>query len=224
MTSTEPRRVFDGTLTGSRTPRDGAAAGDPPPPRRVFDCVAAADAAGGIGKNNDLPWPRLTEDVRFLQRITCETTGRPGAVNAVNAVIMGRLTWESVPSGKQPLPGRLNLVVSRQAGTDRLPLPDGVLGARSLDQALQLAAADPRVEQRFVIGGAQLFREAFAHPSCRYLYLTRIAARFDCDTFLPPLAPRFALCEVLARHQEHGIHFEIQRWASSEPGLETAGG
>ena len=170
----------------------------------VFDCVVAADAAGGIGKDNDLPWPRLREDLRFLRRITTEAP--PGRHNAV---IMGRLTWESVPSKMQPLPGRLNVVISR----GELALPDGVVLARSLDEAL--AAGD--VAGRFVIGGAQIYQQAFAHPACRFVYLTRIAATFACDTFLPPLEPRFHLAEVLARHREHDVDFEIQRWAATPP-------
>jgi dihydrofolate reductase len=171
-----------------------------------FDCVAAADAAGGIGKHNDLPWPRLSEDLRFLRRITTEAA--PGKLNAV---IMGRLTWESVPSGRQPLPGRLNVVVSRSA----LALPSGMLGARSLEQALVQARARPEVDGLFVIGGAQIFRQAFSDPGCRHIYITRIAARFDCDTFLPPLPAGAVLSEVLSRHREHGIDYEIQRWTST---------
>jgi len=164
----------------------------------TFDCVAAADAAGGIGKDNDLPWPRLSGDLAFLRRIT--STAPPGTENVV---IMGRVTWESVPSQKQPLPGRANVVVSRQA----LTLPPGVLLARSLEAALAVPAA----AGRFVIGGAQLFRQAFAHPACRFLYLTRLQAIFACDAFLPPL-DGFTLDEVLERHREHDIDYEIARW------------
>ena len=166
---------------------------------RTFDCVVAADAAGGIGKDNDLPWPRLREDLRFLRSITIEAPA-----GAQNAVIMGRLTWESVPSKMQPLPGRVNVVISRR----ELALPAGVVLARSLDEALDVAG----VAGRFVIGGAQIYREAFAHPACRYIYLTRIAATFACDTFLPPL-DGFELDEVLATHTEaaHQLDYEIQR-------------
>jgi len=166
----------------------------------AFDCVVAADAAGGIGKDSDLPWPRLREDLRFLRRITTEAPE-----GERNAVIMGRKTWQSVPSKMQPLPGRLNVVISRA----ELALPDGVVLARSLDDALAVGG----VAGRFVIGGAQIYGQAFAHPACRYVYLTRIAATFDCDTFLPPLAPRFALVEVIARHREHEIEYQIERWA-----------
>src|SRR5436190_24259238 len=93
----------------------------------TFDCVAAADAAGGIGKDNDLPWPHMSGDLAFLRRIT--TDAPPGMQNAV---IMGRLTWESVPSRQQPLPERTNIVVSRRP----LALPAGVRLAASLDEAL----------------------------------------------------------------------------------------
>jgi dihydrofolate reductase len=169
----------------------------------AFDCVTAADEAGGIGKDNDLPWPRLPEDLAFLRRIT--STAPPGRRNAV---IVGRRTWESVPSGKQPLPDRLNVVVSRR----ELALPAGVLLAHGLEEALALARASAGVAGLFVLGGAQIFAAAFEHPACRAVYLTRIAGRFDCDTFLPPLAPRFALAEVLARHRAGDLAYEIQRW------------
>lgn len=172
-----------------------------------FDCVVAADAAGGIGKDNDLPWPRLKEDLRFLRRITSDAPeGRR------NAVIMGRLTWQSVPSKMQPLPGRFNVVISRRP----LELPEGVARAGSLDEALAIGAAAPDAAGLFVIGGAQIFRLAFAHPACRHIYLTRIAATFDCDTFLPPM-DGFVLEETLARHREHDIDFEIQRWTRVRP-------
>ncbi len=169
---------------------------------RTFDCVVAADAAGGIGKDNALPWPRLKEDLRFLKRITCAAPE-----GKRNAVVMGRLTWESVPAAMQPLPGRLNVVISRKP----LTLPDGVLAATSLDEAL--AACDlPDIDGVFVIGGGQVYRQAFGHPRCRFVYLTRIDATFDCDTFLPPLEPGFVLDEELAHHREHEIAYTIQRW------------
>lgn len=166
----------------------------------TFDCVVAADAAGGIGKDHDLPWPRLREDLRFLRQITSQLPA--GAEHPMNAVIMGRLTWESVPSKQQPLPGRKNVVLSRRP----LALPPGVIAAASLDEAL----AVPDVAARFVIGGAQVFRDAFVHPACRFVYLTRIEATFDCDTFLPPL-DEFQVDVVPARHREHEIDYQIQR-------------
>jgi dihydrofolate reductase len=165
--------------------------------------VVAADAQGGIGRDNALPWPRLREDLRFLKRTTCAAPE-----GKRNAVVMGRLTWESVPAAMQPLPGRLNVVISRKA----LALPDGVLAATSLDGALAACGEVPDVDGVFVIGGGQIYRQAFEHPRCRHVYLTRIEATFDCDTFLPPLEPRFVLDEVLARHREQDLDYTIARW------------
>lgn len=177
------------------------------PPGKPFDCVVAADSADGIGKANDLPWPKLKEDLRFLRRIT--TDAPPGKRNAV---IMGRLTWESVPGKMQPLPGRLNIVVSRS----KLTLPDGATGAASLDAALALADRLDDVAGVFVIGGAQIFRIAFAHERCRYIYLTRISGTFDCDTDLPPIRPRFSFDDTLSRHREHDLEYAIERWERAE--------
>lgn len=170
---------------------------------RPFDCVVAADDQGGIGKDNGLPWPRLKEDLRFLKRITC--TAPEGKRNAI---VMGRLTWESVPPAQMPLPGRVNVVISRRA----LALPDGVVVATSLDGALAACEDVPDLDGVFVIGGAQVFRDAFVHPRCRSVYLTRIHATFACDAFLPPLAPRFGLGEVLANHRQDDLEFTIERW------------
>ena len=91
-----------------------------------YACVFAADEAGGIGRDNDLPWPRLPGDLAFFARITTET--RDPAKQ--NAVIMGRRTWDSIPPKYRPLPGRRNIVVSRTA-TSHV----GAGAAHSLDHA-----------------------------------------------------------------------------------------
>ena len=143
----------------------------------MFDCVVAADLDWGIGKANALPWPRLKGDMQHFKRITCDA--REGMRNAV---IQGRRTWESAEVQGRALPRRLNIIISRSAQA----LPEGVVAARSLEEALA-AAAQPEIDTAFVIGGAQIFREAFDHPALRYIYLTRVLARFACDAFLPDL-------------------------------------
>ncbi len=70
----------------------------------------------------------------------------------------------------------------------------------------------PDLDAVFVIGGGQIFRQAFEHPRCRAIYLTRIHATFACDTFLPPIEPRFVLDEVLAKHRQDDLEFTIERW------------
>lgn len=123
--------------------------------------IAAVARNGVIGSNGALPW-HLPEDLRHFKALTL---GHP--------ILMGRRTWESLP---RPLPGRRNIVVSRDAQWQ----PVGAERAGSLQQALTWTAAAPKV---FVIGGAQLY--AAALPLADALELTEIDADFDGDTRFP---------------------------------------
>jgi dihydrofolate reductase len=113
-----------------------------------------------IGRDNQMPW-KISADLQFFKRVTM---GHP--------VIMGRKTWESIG---RPLPGRRNIVVSRNPD---LQLTGAEL-AGSLDDALQRLSESPRV---FVIGGEQLFKQAFDKSD--RLYITEIEIDVpDGDTF-----------------------------------------
>ena len=103
-----------------------------------------------IGRDNQMPW-KISADLQFFKRVTM---GHP--------VIMGRKTWESIG---RPLPGRRNIVVSRNASYQAT---GGEL-VGSLDEALKSLSEFPRV---FVIGGEQLFTQAF--PKADRLYITEI--------------------------------------------------
>ena len=169
----------------------------------MFDVVVAADRDWGIGKANGLPWPRLRGDLAHFRRTTT-TTVKDGAKNAI---VMGRKTWESKEVGGKPLPKRLNVVVSRGA----LEVPDGVIAARSLDEAL--AVKD--VETIFVVGGAGLFQEALVDSRLRYVYLTRIEGHFECDVTMPDLDARGffrdATWEGEAIGEDNGVRYRIER-------------
>jgi dihydrofolate reductase/thymidylate synthase len=153
-----------------------------------FAIVVAADAERGIGKDGDLPW-HLPGDLAYFKALTTETS-TPGKRNAV---IMGRKTWESIPPRFRPLQRRLNAVVTRQPG---YAIPDGVVRADSLDDALRQVTAPPlaaTVERVFVVGGGAIYAEAITHPACARVYLTRIEASFSCDTFFPALDDAYCL-------------------------------
>lgn len=143
----------------------------------MFDIVVAADLDWGIGKAGGLPWPKLRGDLQHFKRLT--STASPGMRNAI---VMGRKTWESKEVLGKPLPNRLNVVVSRSA----LAVPAGVVAAHSLDEALAVEG----VEAIFVVGGAGLIRDAIERDDLRFVYLTRIAQRFDCDVVMPDLDAR----------------------------------
>ena len=173
-----------------------------------FDIVVAADARGGIGKDGKLPW-HLPGDMAHFRRLT--RRGAPAGKE--NAVIMGRVTWDSIPARWRPLAGRRNLVLSRQAG---LALPDPVLVAGSLPAALELLQREERVARTFVIGGEQVYRAAIADPRCRWIYLTRVEGDFGCDTFFPdPRRHGFApVADDPAgeSREEGGIRYTFVRW------------
>ncbi len=141
--------------------------------------VAALDGSWGIGKNGGLPWKSLPGDMANFRKVTIG--------NKQNAVIMGRKTWDSIPTKFRPLKDRLNVVISHSPTT--LQLPDGVLAFGSIDEAHEaLLALESNIEEIFVIGGAQIYAAAMNHPSCTTILLTRVSELcVDCDTFMSSL-------------------------------------
>lgn len=130
----------------------------------TLSLIVAMDRGGVIGRNNQLPW-RLPADLAFFKRTT---TGHP--------VIMGRKTFESIG---RPLPGRLNIIVTRNAGYTA----DGCVVVHSPEEALRAAGN----AKAFVIGGAELYR--FFLPLADTLHVTRIEESFEGDAFFPELSP-----------------------------------
>eukprot|EP01018_Ginkgo_biloba_P008671 Gb_07591 [translate_table: standard] len=156
----------------------------PPQPRRTFQVVVAATLEMGIGKDGKMPW-NLPSDMQFFKEITSSTS----ASLKKNAVIMGRRTWESIPQKFRPLPGRLNVVLSRSGRFD-IATVENVVMCGSLGSALELLAAPPyslSIETVFVIGGGQIYREALNALNCDAIHLTEIESTFECDTFIPPI-------------------------------------
>jgi dihydrofolate reductase len=147
----------------------------------TLSLIAAVARDGSIGNDNQLLL-RFPEDQQHFRRVTL---GCP--------VIMGRRTWDSLPARFRPLPGRRNIVVTRNPGWRS----DGAEAAPSLDAAITLAASAPKV---FVIGGGQLYAEAIAHAD--ELVLTEIARDFGGDTRFPDW-DRAQFREV-ARERHHG--------------------
>jgi dihydrofolate reductase len=148
-----PRRA------AQNSPASGTATFAPAPPRIAL--IAAVAANGVIGAGNQLPW-RLPEDLRRFRALTLG-----------HAVVMGRKTWESLP---RALPGRQNIVVTRQHG----------YAAAGADAAPSLAAAFECVrmpEPVFCIGGGEIYRAAL--PFATTLHLTEIARNFDGDARFP---------------------------------------
>ena len=131
--------------------------------------IAAVGSNGVIGAGNAMPW-RLPSDFAHFKRTTM---GKP--------LIMGRKTFESI--GKA-LPGRINIVVTRQKGYQ----PDGVLVIDSLDAAIDHArtiAEAEGVDEVFIGGGGELYREAM--PLADRLYITEVDLAPQGDTVFPAI-------------------------------------
>ncbi|WP_299939614.1 dihydrofolate reductase [uncultured Microbulbifer sp.] len=131
--------------------------------------IAAVARNGAIGKDNGLPW-RLSGDLRFFKQITM---GKP--------VVMGRKTFESIG---RPLPGRNNIVITRNASWQA----NGVEVVASLQAGLSRArkwALKAGAAEVMVIGGAQIYRLAL--PLAARLYITEVDAEVDADAFFPKL-------------------------------------
>jgi dihydrofolate reductase len=127
---------------------------------------------GVIGRDNGLPWRLSTDLKRFKQG----TMGKP--------IVMGRKTWESFP--RRPLPGRLNIVVTR----DKAYRAEGAEVVHSLGDALTLARVRGRCsaeDEICIIGGGQIYAQAL--PLADRLYVTHVLAPFDGDARFPEIDP-----------------------------------
>lgn len=168
---------------------------------KPFSIIVAFDSQYGIGKNNQIPW-HLPSDLKHFKEITTQVSNPAKK----NALIMGRKTWESLPAKFRPLPGRVNMVLSKQGG---LNLPADVLCASSLEDALEKLSALKDIESIFVMGGAQIYAEAINHPACQKLQVTHVQGEYACDAFFPPITARFMLISASEEGVENGIHFHF---------------
>lgn len=118
----------------------------------VLHLIVACTRSGVIGKEGKLPW-HLPEDLKHFKETTL---GKP--------VIMGRKTWESLP---RALPGRLNIVITRQSGY----VAEGATVVSSVDEALEAVKA---YEDAFIIGGAEIYRQAMDRVTVAHITLVEI--------------------------------------------------
>ncbi|KAF4461556.1 dihydrofolate reductase [Fusarium albosuccineum] len=183
--------------------------------------IVAATRNMGIGAHGTMPWTGLRKEMKFFARVTTRLAPQvfqPHATFAseiletsemiqntrqnmltkyktpstsLNAVIMGRKTWDSIPTKFRPLKDRLNIIITRSAPTT-LPPAAGPADPRaepvkvcSLEHALQYARTRADVGRVFVMGGAQIYDAALKLPEARRVLLTSIERDFECDTFFP---------------------------------------
>lgn len=172
----------------------------------LIGMIWAQTVDGVIGRDGGMPW-HLPEDLAHFKRTT---QGHP--------VIMGRRTWESFPEKYRPLPGRTNIVVSRQ----ELDPSDfrGAVVVHSLDEAIEKARGSEGAEEIWIIGGGQVYAEAA--PQANAALVTVIDTPVEGDTYAPVLANAWNLAGVDPSEgwstSTNGTRFRISLWTRSSAG------
>ena len=161
-----------------------------------LNLIYARAANGVIGLNNAMPW-HLPEDLAHFKR---NTLGCP--------VIMGRKTWDSLPPRFRPLPGRLNIVLSRQADWQA----EGALRASTLTEACSQCPTDSDV---WVIGGAEVY--ALALPMAARVVVTEIDATYEGDAFAPELGKEWEETSRDRQVSAAGLRFSFVTYERHAP-------
>ena len=159
----------------------------------IISLVVAAAENNAIGKDNQLLW-HLPNDLKFFKNITW------GMV-----VIMGRKTFEAV---NKPLPGRINIVITRQADWNA----EGTIAATDLQDALQKAKAT-NCNEIFVIGGGEIYKQSMEIAD--KIYITRVHAALDGDTFFPEIdESKWQLIsnQDFEADEKHKYAYSFQTW------------
>jgi dihydrofolate reductase len=157
----------------------------------MLSIIVAIAQNGTIGDKNALLW-HIKEDMRFFRTTT---SGHP--------VIMGRKTFESL--GSKPLPKRTNIVITRAEREF-----EGALTAHSLQEAIRMAGDD---EEIFIMGGAQIYREAL--PVVDRMYITHVGRDYEGDTVFPEIDySKWKLVDVVRheRGEEYEYPFEFRTY------------
>ncbi|WP_067672138.1 dihydrofolate reductase [Nocardia miyunensis] len=152
--------------------------------------IWAQSRNGVIGRDNTIPW-HIPEDMAHFRKVT---GGYP--------VVMGRRTWDSLPERFRPLPGRRNIVLTRQpdwsaAGAERTD---------SLEQALRASGADPL----WVMGGSEIYRAAMEYATD--LMVTEVDAEIDGDAYAPVIGPEWIAQDGPWAQSSTGLRFRIRHY------------
>jgi len=160
----------------------------------TISLIVAAAENNAIGKNNQLLW-KLPNDFKFFKNTTW---GMP--------VVMGRKTYESL--GKA-LPGRFNVVITRQADWKA----DDAVVVNSLDEAL-LKAKENNTKEIFIIGGAEIYKQAIDTVANK-IYLTRVHTQIDGDAYFPDVDTakwEMSAIEDFTKDAQHDFDYSFQTW------------
>lgn len=184
-----------------------------------MEVILACTSKGGIGINGKLPW-RIKEDMKLFKSITTttdttDTTDTAEESNKMNAVIMGRKTWDSIPEKFRPLPNRINIILSTTLNkymeiTDKNIHTYIVNSIEQLDILLERLTETGRLAKSFVIGGASIYNKMFELNRVSKIHLSLVHDDYDCDTFFDLKnidSEKFNLVEIKAFKKFNYIYY-----------------
>lgn len=160
----------------------------------IVSLIVAVSENGVIGKNNDLVW-HLPNDMNFFKQTT---TG--------HHVIMGRKNFESIPHKYRPLPKRENIIITRK----KKYTAEGCFIVHSIQEAIQLAKKDGETEV-FVIGGGEIYTLSLELDLIDKIYLTKVHAKFEGDTFFPVLDSKWKVTSIRKnkKDENHAYNYDF---------------
>lgn len=168
----------------------------------MINIIVAASKNMVIGKGNDIPW-HLPTDLNYFKRMTLNSYG----------VVMGRKCWDSIPKKFRPLPNRLNFVVTRNESFKEI----GAHNVYELDffihvyKKAHLYVIDNPKYDLYIIGGSQIYKEAFKYAD--RIYLTHIDAEIEGDVYLEGFnRDEWELSEASEYQEENGLRFRFETY------------
>jgi len=167
--------------------------------------ILAVDEKNGLWIKWDLAW-KISEDMKYFK----ETTTNTKDLAKLNAVVMWKVTWESIPSKFRPFSNRINCILSRSITQESInsKIDDFVLYFNSIDSCIDELLQKDNLESIFVIGWANIYNQFLSYPKLDEIYLTQIKWDHNCDVFFDWVPKDFVLKSETEMFEENGIEFK----------------
>lgn len=171
-----------------------------------FSIILAVDDENGIWKHDTLAW-NLPSDMKYFKKITTQTQD----LAKLNAVIMWRKTWFSIPAKYRPLPERINCILTRDLKQSDIwsNIDDFTLYFNSLDDCFAELDSKENVENIFVIGWADIYNQVLNHPMLDKIYMTKVKWDFNCDVKFDTIPSSFSVESYTDWEIENNIEYSF---------------
>jgi dihydrofolate reductase len=171
-----------------------------------FDMILAIDEKNWVWKAGDLAW-HVPSDMKYFKKITSETKD----LAKMNAVVMWKNTWNSLPAKFRPLPDRINCVLSHNLNKDNIwsQIDDFVLYFNSFEHCLSELESKENIENIFVIWGATLYNSVINNEFLDKIYITKIKWDFNCDVHFSGIPEDFVVESYTDWEEENWVEFSF---------------